>query len=106
MRYFQHERRTYGYDETQGHLVAAAITSGWKEVTGQWPPAASPLPAVSLVAAAQQALAAVDAVAIKCYKQGLPFPEQYRAYDAALTAIVDGVDTTSATLPASPMVGA
>jgi hypothetical protein len=29
----------FGYDETQQELVDAAISAGWVDVTGQWPPA-------------------------------------------------------------------
>lgn len=47
MRYFENpsdSNNVYGYDSqdsTQERLLQAAIDSGWKEVTGNWPPAPS-----------------------------------------------------------------
>jgi hypothetical protein len=41
MRYFQKSGTTYGYDTavaTDAIYIAAAITAGWTEITGNWPP--------------------------------------------------------------------
>lgn len=42
MRYFQNNGQVFGYDLTQTNFINQAISSGWEEITGSWPPAPTP----------------------------------------------------------------
>ena len=39
MQYFKDENGTvWGFDDTQRDLIADAVTAGWEDITGSWPP--------------------------------------------------------------------
>ena len=58
---------------------------------GRWQVRARPKPTWDqLRAAAVERMTLCDAVALRCFKRGLPFPPDWIAYDIALQAIIDG----------------
>lgn len=71
MRYFNSPSgAVFGYDAEQAHLVAQAISNGWPEVTGNWPPAktAADLDAEQ-TATAKAALLAIDLATIRALRE-------------------------------------
>lgn len=52
-------------------------------------------------------MAACDALALRCFKRGLPFPPDWIAYDTALQAIIDAPDgDADVALPSAPEISA
>ena len=58
MKYFKNEQNgeVFGYDDDQVELIAVAVTNGWTDITGSWPP----LPTLEQTQAAQIALITTD----------------------------------------------
>lgn len=48
------------------------------------------------------AMTRADVVAVRCFKAGKPYPEEWFQYSNALRAIDNGTDTTSVSLPERP----
>ncbi|UMM63154.1 hypothetical protein [Aristophania vespae] len=59
-------------------------------------------PAPPLAEQAQDALSRIQAQIPSLFVMGQQFGEKTKAYISALNAIIDGIDTTSAALPAQP----
>ena len=55
-----------------------------------------------LISTAQEALNKSDTTVIRCYSAGVAVPATWQTYRASLRAIVNGTDTTSTALPATP----
>lgn len=65
-------------------------------------PTAAQLAHQQLQAQAAVALDKTDIVAARCFKAGIAFPAAWQTYTQALRAIINGVDTTSTSLPTQP----
>lgn len=106
MRYFKDEQGgIHGFEESDHAQVELMnqLTSGWLDITASCPPS----PSVSelqqqLQSHALSALYKTDKVAFRCFKAGIPFPEDWQHYTHALRAIVNGSDTSSTSLPEQP----
>jgi hypothetical protein len=89
--------------QTGEHIFVSTPTSD--QLTSAFPGYAAAVAAQNrapLIAAAQSALDKSDITVIRCNSAGVAIPTAWQTYRAALRGIVNGTDTTSTTLPATP----
>ena len=97
--------KVFGYDsedKSQSNLIEEATSAGWEDITSSWPPSANARQ--PLILSAQDALAKSDVTMVRCYSANpsVAVPTAWTTYRAALRDIINGTDTTSETLPATP----
>ena len=80
--------------------------AGWTAITADQATAAlAPSAAqvrAAFLASAQAALSRSDTVVVRCYSAAVAVPAAWQTYRQALRAIVNGTDTVSTVLPATP----
>jgi len=86
--------------QASGQVIQSDVNGNPEAVN---PPAPTSAQAhAALQASAQAALDKSDTTIIRCYSAGVATPAAWETYRAELRAIVNGSDTTSTTLPATP----